>query len=245
MLELSPEIIFPNPSFYMKGKGAESGMLTSITQVLKASGPGPRPPRTTHCSSESCAKALWSQTLCAAALWASVTSEPGGYMYLQYNVAVVQSLSHPTLWPHGLQHTRPPCPSLSPKVSPSSCPLSWTGWLMPSNYLILCHPLLLLPSIFPSISALVAWLYPTLCNPLDSSPPGSSVHGILQARILEWVAIPFSRGSSWHRVFSTESVLRIRWPKYWNFSFGICPSNEYLGLISMMVYQITSFNKKC
>ena len=37
---------------------------------------------------------------------------------------------------------------------------------------------------------------PTLCNPMDCSPPGSSVHGILQARILEWIAIPFSRGSS-------------------------------------------------
>ena len=40
---------------------------------------------------------------------------------------------------------------------------------------------------------------PTLCNPIDCSPPGSSVHGILQARILEWIAIPFSRGSSWCR----------------------------------------------
>ena len=39
-------------------------------------------------------------------------------------------------------------------------------------------------------------LFPTLCDPMDCSPPGSSVHGILQARILEWVAIPFSRGSS-------------------------------------------------
>ena len=36
----------------------------------------------------------------------------------------------------------------------------------------------------------------TLCNPMDCSPPGSSIHGILQARILEWVAIPFSRASS-------------------------------------------------
>ena len=52
--------------------------------------------------------------------------------------------------------------------------------VMPSNHLILCHPLLLLPSIFPSI-----------------------------------------------RVFSNESVLHIRWPKYWSFSFSICPSNEY------------------
>ena len=56
---------------------------------------------------------------------------------------------------------------------------------MLSNHLILCHPLLLLASIFPSI-----------------------------------------------RVFSHESALRIRWPKYWSFSFNISPSNEYLGLIS-------------
>ena len=55
---------------------------------------------------------------------------------------------------------------------------------MPSNHLILCHPLLLLPSIFPSIS-----------------------------------------------VFSNESVLLIRWPKYWSFSFSISPSNEYSELI--------------
>ena len=56
---------------------------------------------------------------------------------------------------------------------------------MPSNHLILCHPLLLPPSIFPSV-----------------------------------------------RAFSNESVLCIRWPKFWSFSFSICPSNEYLGLIS-------------
>ena len=45
----------------------------------------------------------------------------------------------------------------------------------------------------------VAQSCPTLCDPVDCSPPGSSVHGILQARILEWVAISFSRGSSWPR----------------------------------------------
>ena len=56
---------------------------------------------------------------------------------------------------------------------------------MPSNHLIICHPFLLLPSIFPSI-----------------------------------------------RVFSNESILHIRWPKYWSFSFSINPSNEYSGLIS-------------
>ena len=59
---------------------------------------------------------------------------------------------------------------------------------MPSNHLILCHPLLLLPSIFPSI-----------------------------------------------RVFSNESVLCIRWLKYWHFSFNISPSNEYSGLVSFKI----------
>ena len=60
--------------------------------------------------------------------------------------------------------------------------------VMPSNHLILCHPLLLLPSIFPSI-----------------------------------------------RVFSNESVLHIRWPKYWSFTFSTSPSNEYPGLISIRI----------
>ena len=57
--------------------------------------------------------------------------------------------------------------------------------VMPSNHLVLCHPLLLLPSIFPSI-----------------------------------------------RVFSNDSAVCMRWPKYWSFSFSISPSNEHLGLIS-------------
>ena len=60
--------------------------------------------------------------------------------------------------------------------------------VMPSNHLILCCPLFLPPSIFPSI-----------------------------------------------RVFSNESILHIRWPKYWSFSFNICPSNEYSGMISLRI----------
>ena len=47
----------------------------------------------------------------------------------------------------------------------------------------------------------------TLCDPMDHSPPGSSVHGILQARILEWVALPSSRGSSWPRDWNCVSRL--------------------------------------
>ena len=57
---------------------------------------------------------------------------------------------------------------------------------------------------FPSPTCTMKWSevtqsYPILFNPMDCSPPGSSVHGILQARILEWAAISFSRGSSWPR----------------------------------------------
>ena len=74
----------------------------------------------------------------------------------------------------------------------------FTESVMPSSRLVLCHPLFLLPPIPPSISVcvLVAQSCPTLCEPMDCSPPRSSVHEIFQARILEWVAISFSRGSS-------------------------------------------------
>ena len=90
-----------------------------------------------------------------------------------------------SLWPHGLQHARLPCPSQSPRV----CSNSWCIELvMPSNHLILCCPLILLPSIFPSI-----------------------------------------------KIFSNESVLRIRWPKYWSFTFSISLSNEYSGLTSFRI----------
>ena len=102
------------------------------------------------------------------------------------SVSSVQSLSGRNwtnlLQPHGLQHARLPCPSPTPRVYSKLMSIK-SG--MPSNYLTLCHPLLLPPSIFPSIS-----------------------------------------------VFSDESVLPIRWPKYWSFSFSISPSNEYSGLIS-------------
>ena len=85
-----------------------------------------------------------------------------------------------SLQPHGLQRTRPPWPSPTPGVYPNSCPLS-PRFHQPSHP----RPLLLLPSIFPSI-----------------------------------------------RVFSNESVLCMRWPKYWSFSFSISPSSEHPGLIS-------------
>ena len=86
-----------------------------------------------------------------------------------------------SLQPHRLQNTGPPCPSPAPGV-----PQTYLHCVSDAiHHLILCHPLLLLPSIFPS-----------------------------------------------SRVFSNESILCIRWPKYWSFSFNISPSNEHSGLIS-------------
>ena len=159
-----------------------------------------------------------------------------------------------SLRPCGLQHTRLPCPSTTPESESE-----------------------------------VAQSSPILCDPMDSSLLGSSVHGIFQA--IAWIAVSFSRRSSqprdWTRVslivdrrftiwatrevnscnllklisivsvmpskhlifchpllllpsifpsirvFSNESVLRIRCPKYWSSSFSIDPSNEYSGLISL------------
>ena len=65
------------------------------------------------------------------------------------------------------------------------------------------------------IKMLVTQWCPTLCDPMDYSLPGSSVHGILQARILEWVAISFSRGSSWSRAWTPISCIAHRLFTIW------------------------------
>ena len=99
---------------------------------------------------------------------------------VQFSCSVVSDSA--TLWTAACQTF------LSITNSQSSLKLLSIELVMPSNHLILCHLLLLLPSIFPSI-----------------------------------------------RIFSDESVLRIRWPKYWSFSFNISPSKGYSGLISFSV----------
>ena len=86
--------------------------------------------------------------------------------------------------PHGLQHTRLSCPPPIPRAYSNSYPSCGDA----IYHLILCRPLLLPPSIFPSV-----------------------------------------------RIFSNGSVLRVRWPKYWSFSFSISLSNEYSGLISFRI----------
>ena len=105
------------------------------------------------------------------------------YCHTRFLFTSVQSLS--CVQPFVTPWTAACQASLSITNSQSLLKLMSIELVMPSNHLILCHPLLLLPSIFPST-----------------------------------------------RVFSSESVLHIRWPKYWSFSFGISPSNEYSVLIS-------------
>ena len=91
------------------------------------------------------------------------------------------SVMSDSLRPHGMQHSRLPCPSPSPRVFSNSCPLN-------------------------------QWCHPTISSSVIPSPPSFNLYSI--------------------RVFSSESTLHIRWPKYWSFSFSISPSSEYSGLIS-------------
>ena len=107
----------------------------------------------------------------------------------QLSSNLVQSLSHVRLF--ATPWTAAGQASLSIASPQSSLKLMSIKLVMPSNHFVLCRPLLLLPSIFPSI-----------------------------------------------RVFSNESVLCIRWSKYWSFSFSISPSNEYSGLISFRMDQL-------
>ena len=104
-------------------------------------------------------------------------------VYLEFSSVQFSLLSHVWLFATPWTAARQPSPSII--NSQSLLKLMSIESVMPSNHLILCRPLLLLPSVFPSI-----------------------------------------------RDFSNESVLHIRWPKYWNFSFNISPSNEHSGLIS-------------
>ena len=103
-------------------------------------------------------------------------------------IVVVQLLSHVQLFvtPSTVVRQAP----LSSTTSQSLLKLMSIDSVMLSSHVILCHPLLLLPSIFPSI----------------------------------WV-------------FSNESALRVRWPKYWSFSFSVSPSDEYSGQVDPSTYQ--------
>ena len=124
-------------------------------------------------------------TSCGLKYWnfsISTSNEHSGLIFFQFSS--VQLLS--CVWPFATPWTVAYQASLS--ITNSWSLLKLIESVIPSNHLLLCRPLLLLPSVFPSL-----------------------------------------------RVFSNESVLPIRWPKYWSFSFSISPSNEYSGLISFRI----------
>ena len=119
-------------------------------------------------------------------VWHVISMESFLLLFLKKEDVVVESFSRVRLFltPWTAAHQAP----LFFTISQSLLKLVSIELVMPSNHLVLCHPLLLLPSIFPSL-----------------------------------------------RVFSSESALRIRWPKYWSFSFSISPSDEYSGLMSFRI----------
>ena len=86
----------------------------------------------------------------------------------------------------------------------------------------------LLPVIVSRVCSKLLQLFLTLCNPMDHSPPDSSVYGILQARILEWVTMPSSRGPSWPRYWTQVSSVSCigMWVLYHYFHLGD-PSVSY------------------
>ena len=86
-----------------------------------------------------------------------------------------------------------------------------SGLWTPSLLLLLYHT-----RWWSKVNILAAQLYLTLCDPMSCSPPGSSVHGILQARILEWLSIPFSKGSSWPRDQTQVSCIAGDWNTFLN-----------------------------
>ena len=88
------------------------------------------------------------------------------------------------------------------------------------------------------LTVLVAQSCPTLCNPMGCSPPGSSVHGVLQARILEWVAIPFSRRSSQSRDWTWVSCIAGRFFTIWA-TRGGC---YIVGLCYLFTFCISHFS---
>ena len=93
----------------------------------------------------------------------------------------------------------------------------------------------------------VAQSCPTLCDPMVCSPPGSSVHGILQARILEWVAIPFSRGSSQPRDGTQVSCIAGRFFANWTTREAQCCSSKWRNRIptSTVLIDIESHSRSC
>ena len=160
-----------------------------------------------------------------------------------------------SLWLHGLQHDRLPCLSPAPRACSHSCPLSrWCHPTISSSVIPFSSSLQSSPAsgsfqmsqLFASFSSVqfssVSQLCPTLCDSINHSTQSSlSITNSQSSPKLMSIesVMPFNHLIICHfllllpsifpniRLFSNVSALRIRWPKYWSFSFNISPSNEY------------------
>ena len=162
-------------------------------------------------------------------------------------------------WPHGLQPTRLLCPWDSPGKKTRVVSHSVLQGISPTQRLnpglLHCRRVLYhlshqwSPNISEEISiwvicklcVVVAQSCPTLCDPMDCSPPGSAVHGILQARILEWVAISFSRGSSQTRDQAQIACIVGRLFTVWVPRWGMMADSKCLREQSQLIPLINLF----
>ena len=144
----------------------------------------------------------WVQSLGQEDPWFLSIFESPSVSSVQFSHSIVSD----SLWPHGLQHSRPPCPSPTPRVYPNSCPLS--RWCRPTISSILYCPLLLLPSIFPIIRVFFKWV----CS-LHQVAKVLEFH--LQHQSFQWISIgvfKFSKnlkGSESFRIQEKQSILSI------------------------------------
>ena len=160
------------------------------------------------------------------------------------SVQFSRSVVSDSLQPHGLQHTRPPCPSPTPRVYSNSCTLGW--WCLVSYFDLFFDIFRNFGRIHISSVQLLSrvWLFATPWTAArQASLSITNSQSLLKLMYIESV-MPYNHLILCHplllspsifpsiRVFSNESVLHIRWQKYWSFSFSISPSNEYSGLIS-------------
>ena len=137
------------------------------------------------------------------------------FSYIAFQFSSFQLLSHvQLLWPHGLQYARFPRPSSTPRACSNSCPSSWWCHLTISLSIVnyINHVVHCIPAAAAAAAAKSLQSCPTLCSPIDGSPPGSPVPGILQARTLDWVAISFSNAWEWKLKVKSLSHVRLSDP---------------------------------
>ena len=149
-----------------------------------------------------------------------------------YSVQFSHSVVSDSLRPHGLQHRRLPCPAPTPGVYSNSCPFSWWCYPTTSSFVV---PFSSHLQSFPEFSSVQfsrsvvsdsLWSHESqhARPPCPSPTPGVYPNSCPVSQWCHSLLLPSIFPSI--RAFSDESALRMRWPKYWSFSFNISPSND-------------------